>query len=459
MLRNINEGVVYYMEVKRKFGLWTAISMIIGIVIGSGIFFKSHSVLEHTSGNVALGVLVFIIGAISIIFGSLALAELALRTNKKGGIVAYAEEALGRKGAIVFGWYQNFVYFPTVIAILAWVIGTYVALLFNLPETLELQMAIGIGCVFFFYILNYVSAKLAGIFQNLATLIKLIPIFIVAIVGLFFSQFDFSLFTNFTAPVTSTSWLAAIGPVAFIYDGWSIATNISHEIKDEKRNLPLALIIAPIFILVVYLMYFIGMSAIVGPATIIATGNAHVNIAMEMIFGAFGSRILFVIIIISIMGTANGMILGFTRSLYVLGSNKMVPYAQALEKISHRHNTPTFATLISCVIILFWAVVHYFTTKYSLLQNSDISEIAVVTMYLIYVVLYAHVIRLRRQGVITSNLRGYVVPVLAMVGSGIIFYGGMQNAMFLLYAVFSLLVILIAYVYALKTSSDARSVQ
>ena len=84
------------MENKSKqqehYGLFTATAMIIGIVIGSGIFFKSDDVLTYTGGNVGLGVLVFIIGAFSIIFGSLTLTELSVRTKSSGGIISYYEE-------------------------------------------------------------------------------------------------------------------------------------------------------------------------------------------------------------------------------------------------------------------------------------------------------------------------------------------------------------------------------
>jgi APA family basic amino acid/polyamine antiporter len=439
------------MEVKRKYGLFTAISMIVGIVIGSGIFFKSHSVLQNTGGNVGLGVLVFFIAAISIIFGSLTLAELALRTTKKGGVIAYAEEALGRKGAVVFGWFQNFVYFPSVLAILAWALGIYISMLMDWDLTLEMQMLIGIIVIIFFAILNFFSAKLAGYFQNLSTLIKLVPIFVIGIAGIFFSNPNLSLLTNFSTIATDTSWLAAIPPVAFIYDGWSIATNISHEIKDEKRNLPLALIISPLFILAVYLMYFVGLSFLVGPETIVATGSEHVNIAMGSLFGSLGSKILLTIIVISIMGTANGMILAVSRSIYVLGSHEMIPYAEPISRISPRFNTPTIASIITFVTIMFWCVIHYFTTKHELLKGSDVSEISVVTIYLLYTVLYLYVIRLRMQGKIESNVKGYVIPCLAIIGSCIMLYGGMQNPMFLVYASFSFVVIVIAYIYASMT--------
>jgi len=453
---NINLGVSG-LEVKRKYGLITSISMIVGIVIGSGIFFKSNSVLEHTGGNVGLGVLAFIIAAIAIIFGSLTLAELAVRTDKEGGIIGYAYEALGKKGAIVFGWFQNFVYFPSVITMLGWVIGSYTCVLMGWPANMLLQLGIGLFVLMMILVLNFVSARLAGYFQNVAVIIKLIPLVTVAVFGLLFSNPDFSLLTDFSTITTDTSWFGAIAPIAFIYDGWSVATNISHEIKDVKRNLPLALIIAPLFILAVYLMYFIGLSTILGPEQILSAGTEHVNIAMNMIFGPLGSRILLIVIIVSIMGGANGMLLSNTRSLYIMGKQDMMPMAKRLSGISEKYNTPTFASVAAMGLIIIWSIIHYFTTKYRLLGNSDVSEIAVVTVYFLFTALYIYVIQLRRKGEITSNIRGYVIPVMAIVGSCIMLYGGMQSSMFVLYSALSLMSMVIAYGYAVAKEKKEKA--
>lgn len=90
---------------KRSYGLFTAITMITGIVIGSGIFFKADNVLEYTNGNVQLGIIVFCVAAIAIIFGCLAISQLANRTDKPGGLIAYTEEFVGIGPSCAFGWF------------------------------------------------------------------------------------------------------------------------------------------------------------------------------------------------------------------------------------------------------------------------------------------------------------------------------------------------------------------
>ena len=122
---------------KEHYGLMTAVTMIIGIVIGSGIFFKSDDVLKYTGGSKTLGVIVLCIGAISIIFGSLTLTELSIRTKKNGGFVGYYEDFISKEAACGFGWFQTFVYYPTLNAVVAWVSGIYTCSLLGIEGTLE----------------------------------------------------------------------------------------------------------------------------------------------------------------------------------------------------------------------------------------------------------------------------------------------------------------------------------
>ena len=173
------------MKEEKHYGLFTAVSMIVGICVGSGIFFKADDILGATGGNVALGILVFCIGAFSIIFGSITLTQLANRTERTGGVVAYFEEFISDKAASAFGWFQLFVYLPTIIVVVSWVSGIYTCMLLGLPNTLETQTLIGTGYMAFFFLLNYFSLRLGGYFQNLATIMKLIPLIAVAIVGHF----------------------------------------------------------------------------------------------------------------------------------------------------------------------------------------------------------------------------------------------------------------------------------
>ena len=92
------------------YNFFTAVALIVGIVVGSGIFFKSDNILIATNGNILLGILIFILAATSIVFGCLSIAELAARTNQPGGVLSYAKEFIHPSMGTGFGWFQTFIY-------------------------------------------------------------------------------------------------------------------------------------------------------------------------------------------------------------------------------------------------------------------------------------------------------------------------------------------------------------
>lgn len=431
---------------KNEYGMFTAIAMIVGIVIGSGIFFKSDNILVATGGSIALGVLVFCIAAIAIIFGSLTISQLASRSSQSGGLIAYAEENYNKSLACAFGWFQTFLYFPTSLAVVAWVSGMYICMLFGVEGTLEIQMLIGFAIMVFIFAINSLSAKLGGLFQNAATIIKLIPLVLIAIAGLIFGDVSSISFSDISS-MQSVGWIAAISPIAFSFDGWIVATSIGHEIKDSKRNLPKALIIAPIFILAIYIIYFVGISIYIGPETVMALGDAHVDLAANNLLGPWGAKIILVFIIVSIMGTANGLTLGMIRLPHSLAKRNMFPNSEFVSKVNEKVLMPVNSALVAFLIFLVWYVIHYITTKFGLLPNSDISEIAITMSYALYMILYFKVLELGRKGEITGLWTTKINPILAIIGSLIILFGGMSNKLFFIYAGFCLLVIISAVLF------------
>lgn len=441
---------------KNEYGLFTAIAMIVGIVIGSGIFFKSDNILVATGGSVALGVLVFFIAAIAIIFGSLTISQLASRSSKEGGVISYAEEYYNKSVSCAFGWFQTFLYFPTLIAVVSWVAGVYICMLFGIEGKLETQMFIGLAIMIFIFIINTVSAKLGGIFQNVSTIIKIIPLILIAIAGLIFGDTSSISLSDITT-MKSTGWIAAIAPIAFSFDGWVVSTSISHEIKDSKRNLPKALIIAPIFILIIYVLYFVGISMYIGPENIIALGDSHVDLAANKLLGPWGAKIILIFVIISIIGTVNGLTLGMIRLPHSLALRKMFPKSEIIDKVNDKLLMPVNSAIVAFIICLAWFIINYITTKFNILPNSDISEISITMSYLLYILLYVKVIQLGNKGIVTGVWNSKINPVLAIIGSLMILFGSMSNKLFFVYAAFCLLVIISAVVFWKRKEKSMES--
>lgn len=431
---------------KKEYGLLTSIAMIVGIVIGSGIFFKSDNILIATKGSITLGVIVFFIAALGIVFGGLTIGELASRDSRAGGIITYAEDSYNESVACSFGWFHTFVYYPSLIAVISWVTGIYICILLGIEGGLLLQCLIGIGVASFLYVINILSKILGGFFQNAATIIKIIPLLLIAASGILFGNTQEITLNNL--PIgESISWLAAIAPIAFSLDGWIVSTSIAHEIKDSKKNLPRALIIAPIFIVLIYVLYFVGISIYVGPEQIMALGDAHVDVAANGIFGPLGGNIIITFVVISIVGTLNGLILGYIRMPYSLAIRNMIPNSKGISIINEKLSVSIKSALLSYIVSLIWLIVHYITQKYNLMPNGDVSEISIAVNYLLYILLYFKVFKLGLEGEVKGIWKGKINPILATLGSIITLVGSFSNPMLILYLLISFAVLITAFIY------------
>ena len=170
-------------QLQKRYGLLTAICMVVGIVIGSGVFFKATRVLSSTGGSMSQSLLtVGIVGLIMIIC-SYVFATLATRYEKVNGIVDYAEVTIGRTYAYYVGWFLSIIYYPALTSCLAWVSAQYTCTLFGLPVAGSTHVAIGAFYLVCGYVVNALSPRLAGKFQVSTTIIKLIPLALIAIVG------------------------------------------------------------------------------------------------------------------------------------------------------------------------------------------------------------------------------------------------------------------------------------
>ena len=417
--------------VRKKYGLLTAIAMIIGIVIGSGIFFKSDNILIATGGNVWMAIGAFLLSAISIIFGAITISRLALLSDKPGGAVSYFDQFVSKKMGAGFGWFQTFVYFPTLCAVISYVSGVYICMLTGIPGTLENQVLAGFIAMTLLYIMNISLPKTSGIVQILCMVAKLIPLVLIAGFGLFVGKNGMSIPPEVVVEYTPShglgigAFIAAMLPIVFSYDGWIVATSISQEIKNEKKNLTLALLIAPTIVLVIYVLYFVGLVRMVGIEHILSSGDAHLYYASEMIFGPAGKSVIIGFVTVSVLGTLNGLVLGHIRLPNNLAKNNLLGVQEnKFLKVNSRTGTQINSGILAFAVTILWLAIHYLVTKFDLLLGSDISELAIASQYALFLFLYYKVFSLWRKGKIKGVGYGVICPVLASIGALVIFVSG-----------------------------------
>ena len=215
-------------KLEKKYGLFTAICMVVGIVIGSGVFFKAQTVLTKTNGNMPLGILAWLIGGVIMLCCVLTFANMAQKYEKVNGIVDYAEAAVGSTYGYYIGWFMTTIYYPAMTSVLAWLSARY-TLVFIVSVNPDFGMMIDAadgGCILgpecmaltMFYLccayaVNVLSPKLAGKYQTTTTVIKLIPLALMAVVGVVYGLVNGITVHNFT---TAADVSALNGTVASV---------------------------------------------------------------------------------------------------------------------------------------------------------------------------------------------------------------------------------------------------
>ena len=200
-------------KLEKKYGLFTAICMVVGIVVGSGVFFKAQVILQKTGGDMPLGVLAWLIGGAIMIVCILAFSAMAQKYEKVNGIVDYAEAIVGKRYGYYIGWFLSTTYYPTLTSALAWLSARYTLVFVTSvdPDFPLIVPAEAGGCIigpeclalmlFYMvcaYAVNALSPKLAGKFQVATTVIKFIPLALMAVVGIIFGLANGMLTNNFT---------------------------------------------------------------------------------------------------------------------------------------------------------------------------------------------------------------------------------------------------------------------
>lgn len=413
-------------ELSKKFGLFTAIAMVVGIVIGSGVFFKAEKILTATGGNLPLGILSWVIGGLIMISCACTFAIMATKYERVNGIVDYAEAAMGRTYGYYVGWFMAMIYYPTLTSVLAWVSARYTCVLFGWDITGGQCMTIAGFYLVASYALNALSPVLAGKFQVTATVIKLIPLALMAVVGTVYGMGNGMIMRNFTTVVTevepTVALFTAVVATSFAYEGWIIATSINAELKDSKRNLPIALVAGTFGVMLVYILYYVGLAGAVTNETLMAGGQEGAKLAFETVFSNLGGTLVFVFVIISCLGTLNGLMLGCTRGVYSIAARGEGPAVAMFRQIDPVSNMPTNSAILGLLLSAVWLVYFYganLTDPWFGFFCFDSSELPIVTLYAMYLPIFVSF--MRNEGDLPVLTR-FVLPALALCGSLFMIY-------------------------------------
>lgn len=391
-------------ELRRSMGVWTGISVVIGTVIGSGIFFKQGQVLE-TAGGTTAGLTAWLVGGVITLAGGLTVSEVGSRIPETGGIYIYMKKLYGEFVGFLTGWTQVTIYAPAIIASVAAYFSQLFANFFGIP--MEWVPLIGIITVILITAMNSLDNRIAGAFQVATTSIKLIPIVALVIFGIFFGKAD--ALGQTVAHVTSTAsgnFGLAILATLFAYDGWATLANLGGEIKNPSKNLPRAIIFGLLIVILAYVGVTYGIYQALPANQIVALGSEVPYTVAKQAFGQVGGKLIAIGILVSMIGTLNGKMLAFPRMVYAMAEEGVLPrylkrINQAKEPIAALWTT---AGLAMVLIIL---------------SGADwLSDMAVFVIWLFYAATFCGIFILRakdrKQG-ITLDANTFKVPLYPIV--------------------------------------------
>ncbi|MBR4878805.1 MAG: amino acid permease [Clostridia bacterium] len=384
-----------------------ALAIVVGMIIGSGIFLKPGIVLS-SAGSPLMALLAWVAGGIITLASALSIAELASAIPKAGGLYTYLEDIYGEIWGFLLGWVQTIISYPASIAAQTIAFATYANVFFPMSKTAQTLLAIGV--LAFLLVMNVLSTKYGGVIQTAATFGKLIPVVGIIVFGLTYSG---PLHFEAVSAVTATGFGAAILGTLWAYDGWISVTNMAGELKDHKK-LPQVITFGIIFVIIVYAVFNLAMFKVLPAETLANSATPGVE-AAAVIFGNGGGMFITLGIMVSVFGSLNGYLMTSARVPLSMGEKRMLPFAKTFGAIHPKYNTPANSLIMQSVL----AVAYILSGSFNML-----TDILVFVIWIFFTMGVIGVFVMRKKH---PELQGDykvplypIVPFVGAVGSGYI---------------------------------------
>lgn len=390
-------------NLRKEIGFFGAFSTVVGVVIGSGVFFKA-AVIYKTTGNVSLGLLAWILAGIISICAGLTTAELAAAIPETGGMIVWVEKAYGKTISYLLGWAQAVIYYPASIAAAAAIFSTQFLNLFGVDK--KYSILVGACAATTVTGLNLLGSKASGHIQTIATICKLIPIIAIIVFGLLQpNPTTIELFPNSSSSTSSTP-LAALGAAMLAamygYDGWSNVGTIAGEMKNPKKDLPRAILYGLLVITAIYLLINVAYLLTMPMEQIAGNGNVPNDVSTKL-FGPNGGKIITIGIMISVYGTMNGFTMTAIRVPYAMAMKDQIPFKNFWIKLN-RFSIPYFSALVTLVL----TIAMMFTGEFDTL-----TDFLLFTIWIFFIATFFAVFVLRKRE--PDMPRPYKVPFYPIV--------------------------------------------
>ena len=348
-------------SLKKEIGLFGGISILAGIMIGSGIFVFGSLILVRVGYSLALSLLAWLIGGIITMFSGLTYAELGTMFPETGGYYIYLKKAYGKKVAFLSG-IMNFVLSSSgSIALLALIFTEILS--YVLPISSYIKW-IAAAIIILLSAVNYFGVKFGSLIQKIFLVAKIIPMIAIIMIGLFMGTESVNLSLSSAGDVGFFKLLTMIGfgvvGTLWAYEGWTNLNTVAGEMKHAKKDLPKAIVIAIGLVSVLYVLFIFSIYRIISEsdlAALAATGTVLPIAAMMSLFGETGMLFVFIAVMISVFGALNGSIMVFPRVYYAMAEDKT--FIKSFSKLHPKYKTPYVSIIGSgfmALLLLFFNI-------------------------------------------------------------------------------------------------------
>lgn len=392
-------------ELPRRLGLWSAIAVVVGITIGSGIFRTPASVTNRLPGPLPLfGV--WIAGGVVALCGALTLAEVAGAFPDTGGIFVFIRKGWGRLPAFLFGWAELAIIRAAALGAIATTFAEYLLRVLGFDPTVapyaswvHYVAALAIAVI---AALNYVGVRWGSLLQNVTTVAKYFGLLFIVIVAIAIGIPRTG--GHFTPAYPAGSFsIAPFGlalvSVLWAYDGWADLAFISGEVKDPERNLPRALILGTCAVVVVYLLANVAYLGVMSVDEVRHSKLVAADVAMRLV-GPAGVTFVSITVMLSTLGTLNGSILTNPRVFFAMAADRLL--FRKIAAVHPRYETPYVAITLAAVLGIVFVLMRTFE------QLADTFVTAILPFYAAGV---ASIFAFRRRPNYTPAFRAPLYPV------------------------------------------------
>jgi len=401
----------------RRLGLWSAVAVLVGSTIGSGIFRTPASVAQRVD-DVPLFLLAWVLGAAVVLCGALTYSELAAAFPRSGGVYVFVRESFGPLPAFLFTWAELWVIRPGAFGAIGITASAYTLRTLGYDPATEVigsiraEQLLGAGYIALVGGVNYMGIHRGAILQNLSTAFKVGALALLVIVGFVFGTAGTTPEGGMLAQraaVGLSPFLLAMVAILWAYDGWADLAFVGGEVKDPQRNLPRALLIGTGAVVVLYLsanlvyLYLIPIQTMKG-AELVAADVAR------LVIGPAGVVVVSAAIAVSTFGTLNGSMMTAPRIFFAAAEDGLIP--KTIARVDPRTHAPTAAVLLMMVMGIIFILIRRF---------NDLANQFIIGIWPFYALAVAGVFVLRRtRPDLERPYRTWgfpVVPLLFLAGA------------------------------------------